>query len=91
MNTEDTSDIAITVPPTPPGHTLTRAEAENQFKALAFSCGAVATTCGTAGNGDWSFKAHFPDDDLALTFVAYVKSINPDMCEVSFRTKAAGR
>ena len=51
MNTDDTSDIAMTVPPTPPGHPLTRAEAEKQFTAMALSRGAVGTTCGTAENG----------------------------------------
>jgi hypothetical protein len=84
MKTDETSDITITLPPTPPGHPLTRAEAEKQFTATALSRGAVGTTCGTAENGDWSFKAHFLDDGFALAFATYLRSLNPEKCEVSY-------
>jgi len=45
----DTSDITIMVPPAPPGHPLTWAEAERRFTAMALSRGAVGTACGTSG------------------------------------------
>jgi len=85
MNTDNTSDISITMPPTPPGHLLTREVAEKQFAAMALARGAVGTTCGAAENGDWSFKAHFLDDDFALAFVTYLRSLNPEKCEVHYR------
>ena len=83
----DTSDVAIVLPPAPPGHPLTRAEAEKQFTAMALSRGAVGTTCGTAENGEWSFMAHFLDDDFALAFATYLHNINPAKCTVDFRVK----
>ena len=84
MKTHNTSDITITLPPTPPGHSLTREVAEKQFTDMALSRGAVCTTSGTAENGDWSFKAHFLDDGFALAFATYLRSLNPEKCEVSY-------
>jgi hypothetical protein len=84
VKTVDTSDITITLPPTPPGHPLTREIAERQFAALAVSRGAVGTAFGTAENGEWSLKAHFLDDDFALAFATYLRSLNPEKCEVSY-------
>jgi hypothetical protein len=84
MNADDTCDITTTLTPTPPGHALTRAAAEKQFTAVALSRGAVSTTHGTAENGDWSFKAHFPDDDFALAFATHLRNLNPKKCEVFY-------
>ena len=90
VNTDNTFDIAITVPPAPPGHPLTQEIAERQFTALAVSHGADATTCGTAANGDWLFKACFEDADFALAFAIYLHNINPAKSTVDFCVKGGG-
>jgi len=90
MNTDNTFDIAITVPPAPPGHPLTQEIAERQFTALAVSRGADATAFGTAANGDWLLKACFEDADFALPFATCLRNINPAKCTVDFRVKGGG-
>jgi hypothetical protein len=51
---------------------------------MAVLRGAVGTTFGTTESGDWLLKAHFLDDDFALAFATYLRSLNPEKCEVSY-------
>jgi hypothetical protein len=90
MKTDDTCDITIGMAPPPLGHPLTHEVAEKQFTAIALARGADAVAFGTAGNGDWTFKAYFEDADCALAFAVYFRSINPAMCTVDCRVKDGG-